>query len=65
VIFVLLMAQVVVWTSGDVKLKSTVYVSIIASAACTLVYASGRVAEVVVRIVSDEVGNTVVVVHIE
>jgi len=65
VIFVLLMAQVAVWTSGDVKLKSTVYMSIIASAACTLVYASGRVAEVVVRIASDEVGNTVAAVHIE
>ena len=64
-IFVLRMAQVVVWTSGEVKLKSTVYVSIIASVLVSLVCASRRVAELVVGIVSDEVGSTVVVVNIE
>jgi hypothetical protein len=62
---VLRIEHVVVWTSGEVKLKSTVYVSIIASAAGTLVRVSGRAAEVVIEIVSDEVGNTVLVVHIK
>jgi hypothetical protein len=36
------MAHVVVWTSEEVKLKSTVYVSIIASAAGTLVCAAAK-----------------------